>query len=501
MPKPKLAREPMRAYGNTNIVGRETNEVGMSDITSIFATPTLAALLAVFARNPERTYIQKELVQETGGSLYLVQRELKRLEGAGLVARETRGRQVEYTANAQHPAFAGLRDVLLATIALGDKLRGALMGLPGVRLAFIFGSVAAGEETPDSDLDVLVVGDLGLRDVAALLVPALRDTGREPNIVVMTEGDVRERAARGEHFVSTVIAGPKMWLVGDDDELAAVVGATPMSHTPDLEADLARLRALSGIKWSRYPDDVIAAWVADMDLPTAPPVADALATLVERRDFGYSFAAQAKLPEAWSEWMATRHGWRPDPKRVRVFTDVLQAVDLALYLGTKPGDGVVLLTPVYPPFFHMVKSTGRRVIDCQLDPDGWHLNARRLEASIDSTTTAILMCNPHNPTGRVFTSEELAGIADIAERHDLLIISDEIWADVVFSGAKHVPIASLSEETAARTVTVGAASKAFNLAGLRCAVAHIGPEAMEKQICELPGHLLGGVSSPGATAT
>ncbi len=196
----------------------------MSDIVGIFATPTLAALLAVFAREPERTYIQKELVHETGGSLFLVQRELKRLEDAGLVARETRGRQVEYTANVQHPAFAGLREVMLATVALGDRLRTAFQDLPGVRLAFVFGSVAAGDETPDSDLDVFVVGDLGLRDVSRRLVPVLRDVGREPNIITMSESEFRERALRGDHLVATVVAGPKMWVVGDDDELAAVVG-------------------------------------------------------------------------------------------------------------------------------------------------------------------------------------------------------------------------------------------------------------------------------------
>lgn len=196
----------------------------MSDIVGIFATPTLAALLSVVARAPERTYIQKELVEETGGSLYLVQRELKRLEDAGLVARETRGRQVEYTANVQHPAFAGLREVLLATVALGDRLRAAFQDLAGVRLAFVFGSVAAGDETPESDLDVFVVGDLGLRDVSTRLVPVLRDVGREPNIITMSESELRDRAAGADHLVTTVLAGPKLWVVGDDDELAAVVG-------------------------------------------------------------------------------------------------------------------------------------------------------------------------------------------------------------------------------------------------------------------------------------
>ena len=195
----------------------------MSNMTSIFATPTLAALLSVFARDSSRTYIQKELVQETGGSLYLVQRELKRLEDAGLVVREERGRQVEYTANVRHPGFAGLREAILATVALGDRLKAALGDVPGVRLAFIFGSVAAGEDRPESDVDIFVVGDLGLRDVATTLVPALREVGREPNIVTMTEGDLRMRARDGEHFVTAVLSGPRIWLVGDDSELAAVV--------------------------------------------------------------------------------------------------------------------------------------------------------------------------------------------------------------------------------------------------------------------------------------
>jgi cystathionine beta-lyase len=186
---------------------------------------------------------------------------------------------------------------------------------------------------------------------------------------------------------------------------------------------------------------------------------------------------------------------------VRVFCDVLQAVDLALWLGTVPGDGVVLLTPVYPPFFRCITGIGRRVVDCPLDPDGWRIDADRLEACIDETTTALLICSPHNPTGRVFTREELMAVAEVAERHDLLVISDEIWADLVFSGSRHIPFASLSGAAEARTVTATAASKSFNMAGLRCAVAHIGVSEIERRIAELPGHLLGAVGSPGAVAT
>jgi predicted nucleotidyltransferase len=206
------------------MIGDETNMVGMSPLAGIFATPTLAALLAVLAREPDRSYYQKELVEASGGSLYLVQRELKRLETAGLVARTSRGRHVEYRARTDHPAFAGLSDALLRSIALGDVLRNALSDAEGVRLAFVFGSLARGEDTADSDVDLFVVGTLGLRDVATRVMPRLREIGREPNIVVMPEDDFRARMISGEHFVTSVLAAPKLWLVGDDHELAALSG-------------------------------------------------------------------------------------------------------------------------------------------------------------------------------------------------------------------------------------------------------------------------------------
>jgi len=267
------------------------------------------------------------------------------------------------------------------------------------------------------------------------------------------------------------------------------------------DADIERLRSLSCIKWSHYPDDVIPAWVADMDLAPTPVAVDAVRTLVECADFGYNFAAAMRLPELFSEWEERRHGWKPAEKHVRVFCDVMQAVETALWLHTKPGDSVVLFTPVYHPFYPAVTSTGRRVVSVPLDPNGWRLDAERLSSAIDATTTAILLCNPHNPTGRVFDAEELAAIADVAERHDLLVVSDEIWGDLVHLESKHVPIASLGDDIAARTITVSAASKAFNIAGLHCAVAHLGHRGVERSLAKLPRHLLGAVGSPGAEAT
>ncbi len=206
------------------MVGLKTNIVGDSSLEALFATPTLAKLLAVFALEPDRRFYQKELVSSVDSSLYLVQRELKRLERTGLISRTPRGRQVEYVANPSHPAFSGLREALLNTLALADRLRMALKDVEGVRLAFVFGSLARGDEGPDSDIDLLVVGDLGLRQVATRVVPLLRDTGREPNIVVLSHAEVSERTKKGDSFLKAVLNEPKIWIRGNERELATLVG-------------------------------------------------------------------------------------------------------------------------------------------------------------------------------------------------------------------------------------------------------------------------------------
>lgn len=271
-----------------------------------------------------------------------------------------------------------------------------------------------------------------------------------------------------------------------------------MSDSSDIE----RLRAISGIKWRRYGDNVIPAWVADMDFPAAPAITDALRTMVNARDFGYNLSTfDDSIPKAWAEWSERRFGWRPDVKRTRVFTSTLQPISVALSVATEPGDGVVLFTPVYPPFYGIVTKGGRRVVEYHLDEAGWRIDADRLRSAIDDGTRAILLCNPHNPSGRVFDAAELSAIATVAEERDLLVLSDEIWQDFVYPGARHIPFASLGEEAGARCVTVTAASKSFSLGGLSCAVAYLGDAQVAERIAALPPHMLGGVSSLGAHAT
>lgn len=260
------------------------------------------------------------------------------------------------------------------------------------------------------------------------------------------------------------------------------------------------LRSLSGIKWTRFGPDVLPAWVADMDIQPPDCVTSKIASIVECGDFGYNLQAVEQLPETFAAWQKDNHGWSLDPGGMRRFCDVLHAIDVVLWLHTEPGDGIVLLTPIYPPFLKAIDGGGHRLIDVPLDPDGWRLDPDRLRAAIDDRTRVILTCNPHNPTGRVFDDAELEAIAEIAVEHDLLVISDEVWADIVYPGATHRPLATIGDEIAARTVTVSSASKAFNLAGLRCAVAHMGHPGVAAALDAVPAHLFGAVSTPGAEA-
>ncbi|MDH4139526.1 MAG: aminotransferase class I/II-fold pyridoxal phosphate-dependent enzyme [Coriobacteriia bacterium] len=267
------------------------------------------------------------------------------------------------------------------------------------------------------------------------------------------------------------------------------------------DSEIARLRALTGAKWARFNGDVIPAWVADMDLPTAPPIIEALRTLVDASDFGYNAASfDDSVVHAWADWSERRFAWRPDPGRSRKFSNALQPIAASLNVATQPGDGVVLFTPIYPPFFDLIEKAGRRIVECPLAEDGWRIDIDILESLVDDTTRAVLVCNPHNPSGRVLDAQEFAALASIAEERDLLVISDEIWQDLTYPGARHTPFATLGDEAAARTVTITSASKSFSLGGLGCAVAHFGSPHVLEALDALPPHLLGGVSATAALA-
>lgn len=269
------------------------------------------------------------------------------------------------------------------------------------------------------------------------------------------------------------------------------------------ELPIEDLRSRPGSKW-RVDPDVIPAWVADMDFRVAPVIADAIEHTVRHGDLGYPrWEDGHPLRAEFADRMHRRYGWTVDRADVREHTDVVQAVQVLLHLGTATGDAVAVHTPTYPPFHHTVGAMGRKRVDVPFlrTPAGWAANTAGLADAVAAhDCRALLLVNPHNPTGRVLTRDELAEIAAIARRHDLLVISDEIHAELAFAPHRHVPFASLDADAAARTVTLTSASKAFNLAGLRCSVAHFGPRRLLALRDAEPTELYGAVSTLGVVA-
>jgi cystathionine beta-lyase len=176
----------------------------------------------------------------------------------------------------------------------------------------------------------------------------------------------------------------------------------------------------------------------------------------------------------------------------------------AVLAFSEPGDGAVIQTPIYPPFLATLEKTGRRMVENRLADDGarYVLDAEGLRRAIDDRTRILLFCNPHNPTGRVFERHELQALGELAVERDLIIVADEIHADLAYPGHRHIPLASLGPEIAARTITLTSATKAFNIAGLRCAVMHFGSDELRARFRRtIPDALLGKASVLGVHAT
>lgn len=256
-----------------------------------------------------------------------------------------------------------------------------------------------------------------------------------------------------------------------------------------------------GEKWAWAEDGVLAAWVADMDFPVLPAVGKALAHRVDL-DLGYpdwfDDSDGGPLGQVYADRCRRRFGHAPDPAHVRMFSNINQALAATLDVATQPGDTVILHSPITPPFTDVIQRMGRRPVTVPFTraAGGWQMDWDRVQSlAADPRCSALFLVNPHNPTGHVFTRTELTQLADIAARHRLLLISDEVHADLVHDPHAHVPIASLSAQTAARTVTVTSGSKAFNLAGIRCAVAHVGDQSVRRAFDARRGLLYGQVSA------
>ena len=237
-------------------------------------------------------------------------------------------------------------------------------------------------------------------------------------------------------------------------------------------------RPTNSNKWRKYPADVLPLWVADMDFASPEPVVRALLERAEHGVYGYGFEGP-EFAEVFVDRLQKRYGWTVSPEAVVLIPGVIPGFNVACRALTGAGDGLLMQLPVYPP---ILRSPGNHELTRDEAPLGREGDGRytadldAFRGAIHGRTRAFLLCNPHNPVGRVFTRDELAGMAGICLERDLWIIADEIHCDLLYPPHRHVPMASLGPEVARRTITLMAPSKTFNLAGLKVSVAVI-PDA------------------------
>ncbi len=271
------------------------------------------------------------------------------------------------------------------------------------------------------------------------------------------------------------------------------------------DLDLDRVRNRPGIKWERHGDDVLCAWVADMDLEVPEFITNAVIERINSGGLGYGFYDEPiPVLEAFRERMRNAFDWRVEVSEIIRVHDVIQGLELVLDTLVPPGAGVVVQTPVYPPFYSSIEGVGRRWVANPLVEmeTGWSLDFEHLESvASQQDVSALLLYHPHNPSGFVMGKTDLAQVIEIADRHDLLVISDEIHCDLVYAPNEHLPTASISELAAQRTVTLIAATKTFNMAGLRMAFVHTASEKYLPSLQQIRPRMIGGINGLGQVAT
>ena len=256
----------------------------------------------------------------------------------------------------------------------------------------------------------------------------------------------------------------------------------------DVTADpLSLLRERTSMKWRSFPADVLPLFVAESDFPLAEPVRAALIAAVTRSDTGYVSPVNG-LGEAFAGFAGRRWGWRVDPDQVASTTDVSVAIVETLRRAITPGDQVVINPPVYPPFFQLVPEAGGRVVEVPMlhGQTGWTLDLDGLESAFRAGAQAYLLCNPQNPIGQPQSVEDLVAVAELAARYDVTVISDEVHAPLTHTDGTFTPFLTVSAAAAEHGICVTSASKAWNIAGLKCAVMVTAAEQMRMLVTGMP---------------
>ncbi|ELK45939.1 PatB family C-S lyase [Halobacillus sp. ACCC02827] len=262
------------------------------------------------------------------------------------------------------------------------------------------------------------------------------------------------------------------------------------------------------VKWDMaeelYKDkDVLPMWVADMDFQTPKAVTAAIKERVDHGIFGYT-VPDDRVKQQIVQWLQTRHDWSIDPEWITYSPGVIPSLHMIIQSLTDIGDNVIIQTPVYPPFYSVVRDHGRHIIENPLIVEGnkYEIDFEDFEKKIkENNVQLFILCNPHNPVGRVWTREELNRLSSICLKHDVRIIADEIHADLIYSGHRHIPIASVSEDVSRKTITCMSPTKTFNLAGLQASfVVTADKESKEKLDKQFKNQGMGMLNTLGLTA-
>ena len=262
-------------------------------------------------------------------------------------------------------------------------------------------------------------------------------------------------------------------------------------------------RETASMKWDKYKGkDVIPLWVADMDFRSPPAVIDALQRRIDHGVFGYAVPPES-LNQTVVEMLAAEYNWSIQPQWLVWLPGLVTGLNVACRAVGKDNDHVMTAVPVYPPFLSAPGNSRRNPIKVPLRHQGnrWSFDFERLEQAITRHTRLFLLCNPHNPVGRAFTRDELATLAAICERHDIIICSDEIHCGLLLDEDKvHLPTSTLDPEVARRTITLMSPSKTFNLPGLGCAFAVIPDEKLRRRFVQAKTGIVPLINALGFTA-
>ena len=270
---------------------------------------------------------------------------------------------------------------------------------------------------------------------------------------------------------------------------------------------LSELRKRKSVKWRHFPSDVLPLPVAEMDFPTAPKIKAALTDMVERSDTGY-LGPFPELFDAFANFSAKRWGWQVDTKQMRIATDVGVGIVEIMRVLIKPGEKVMLNSPVYENIWRWISEVHATTVDTPLSEDNlsYRLDLTAIEKEYQNGVKVHILCNPHNPVGAVFSKNQLSELADLAKKYQVVILSDEIHAPLTYDAKTYTPFLNVSQTAKEVGITITSASKSFNLAGLKCALIITESTKLQERINLMPpavtwrASLFGAVASTAAYA-